>query len=196
MKHMIRSTLNTALNSLLQLDPTSKQRLRDLQDKVIFIEILPFHYILQILIHEEALHLQEEAILAPDVTIRGTPLQMSALAFDRHDVTIEGNAETAYEVLHLFSHLHIDWEELMSHVMGDTTAYHANKLVKHAGHWLRHIEQSLSENIDEYVHEEKQWFPTREALQDLFNEIDNLRMEVDRIEARISLLIRSQQSAL
>lgn len=196
MKKTLVSVLKTALNALLQLDPASQQRLHKLQGKVVSIEFLPFHFTLQILFNDNTLYVQEEALLEPDVTIRGTPLQMTALAFNQdkkqqffaEDITIQGNADLAQDVLHLFNHLHIDWEELLSNVVGDTPAYHAAKWVRRTGKWLRSIEQTLTNNVNEYVHEEKQWLPTREALQDFFNDIDALRMDVDRIEAKLGKL--------
>ena len=47
---------------------------------------------------------------------------------------------------------------------------------------------SLIPTEDEFVHEEMKWLPAREALQDFFNDIDTLRMDVDRIEAKIQHL--------
>lgn len=196
MKRAFTSTLNTTLNAMLQLDADSAKRLHKLQGVIVAIEILPFHFMLQMLINDDALHVQEEAILQPDVIIRGTPLQMTALALNQHqkqkffaeDITIEGNAELAQDVLHLFNHLHIDWEELLSNVMGDAPAYHAGQFARRAHKWLRDVEQSFTQNVSDYVHEETQWFPTREALQDFFNDIDTLRLDVDRVEARIKAL--------
>lgn len=193
LKPAFASVIKTALNTLLQLDPASQERLSKLQDVVVTIEILPFHYFLQLLVKEEGLYVQEEAVLEPDVIIRGTPLQMTALAFNQDkkqqffadDITIEGNAELAQDVLHLFNHLHIDWEELLSNVVGDAPAYHMGQFMRRTGKWLRSVEESFTNNVDEYVHEEKQWFPTREALQDFFNDIDTLQMDVDRLEARM-----------
>ncbi len=184
------------VNSLLQLDPASEKRLRKLQGVVVAIDILPFHHIIQMLVNDNALHVQEEAVLQPDVIIRGTPLQLTALALNQdqkqkyfaEDIIIEGNAELAQDVLHLFNHLHIDWEELLSNLIGDTPAYHAGKFMRRTTKWLREVERSFTKNVDEYLHEEKQWFPTREALQDFFDEIDTLRLDVDRIEARIKEL--------
>jgi ubiquinone biosynthesis accessory factor UbiJ len=196
LKKLTSSALKTALNTLLQLDPASTQRLRKLQGKIVSVELLPFHYTLQIIVNDDSVHIQEEVILESDITIRGTPLQMTALAFNQHrkqqffaeDVIIEGDATLAQDVLHLFNQLQIDWEELLSNVVGDVPAYHIGRVIHRAGKWLRDAEQSLTKNVDEYVHEEAQWFPTREALQDLFDDIDTLRMDIDRVEARIGKL--------
>ena len=92
------------------------------------------------------------------------------------------------QVVDLFDALHIDWEEYFSHIVGDVPAYHISRFVRGMGNWLRNTEKSLSENISEYAHEEAQWVPSREALHDFFNDIDAIRMDVDRAEAKIQQL--------
>ena len=44
--------------------------------------------------------------------------------------------------------------------------------------------------VNEYVHEEAEFFPAREALQDFFQDIDTLRMDADRLEARVERLLK------
>ena len=193
MQKTLTGIFNTAVNAMLRLDPASEKRLHKLQGVVVGVEILPFHFMLQMLVNDNALHVQEEAVLQPDVIIRGTPLQMTALALNQNqkqkffadDIEIEGNADLAQDVLHLFNHLHIDWEELLSNFIGDVPAYHTSQFARRAHKWLRDVEQSFTQNVSEYVQEEKQWLPTREALQDFFDDVDSLRLDVDRVEARV-----------
>ena len=42
------------------------------------------------------------------------------------------------------------------------------------------------QNLNEYVHEEAEYCPTEESLKDFFNEIDTLRMDVDRMETKFN----------
>ncbi len=108
--------------------------------------------------------------------------------FFAEDLIIEGNAEIGQQVIELFDELQIDWEDHLSHFVGDIPAYHAGRILSGMSKWLLGTEQTLAQNIKEYLHEEAEYVPTREALQDFFSEIDTLRMDVDRIEARINHL--------
>lgn len=196
MKNAVLATITKALNAYLDLDPESKQRLHSLQDKVITIELLPFHFTFQCTFNSDGFHIDPEEVRSPDATLRGTPLQMlNVLLMPNHrqrffteDLTIEGDASFGQQVVELFDHLSIDWEDYVSHFVGDIPAHHAGRFINRINTWLNATEESLTQNINEYLHEEIKWLPTREALSDFFTDIDNTRMDVDRIEAKISYL--------
>jgi ubiquinone biosynthesis protein UbiJ len=197
MNMLFLPALSKAVNTALALDPESDQRLKKLQGKVITIEFLPVHFTFQCVFTSAGIEIQKEQQLASEAVIRGTPLQMlgamlskdNRQRFFAEDLIIEGNAELAQQVVNLFDEMEIDWEEQISRVVGDVPAYHAGRLLRGAKQWLRKATDSLSENVNEYVHEEARWVPAREALQDYFNDIDALRMDVDRAEARLQNLL-------
>ncbi|MBX3708377.1 MAG: SCP2 sterol-binding domain-containing protein [Gammaproteobacteria bacterium] len=196
MKTMILQSLTKAVNTYLNLDPESKQRLKKLRGKAITIELLPFHFVFQCIFTDDHIHLQANETLTPDTILRGTPMQMLGVmiakdnrqSFFANDLTMEGNAELGQDVVELFDSMQIDGEEYLSHFVGDIPAYHTNQFIKRMTGWLNIIEQSVTENLNEYIHEETQWLPTPEALQDFYDDIDTLRMDVDRIEASITHL--------
>lgn len=193
-------SLSKTINAYLALDPESKMRLQQLRDKVITIELLPWHVIFQCEFNAEGIVIHDENT-SSDAKISGTPLQMTAMLLvkeDRHqffaeDLKIEGNVELGQQVIFLFDHLHIDWEEYLSHLTGDVSAHHIGRLLRNTTSWLKKTEQNTTDNIRDYIHEEKTWLPAKEALQDLFNDIDVLRMDTDRIEAKIKMLAEGIQ---
>jgi len=181
------------MNACLRMDPESKLRLSRLQGRVITIELLPFHYIFQCQFTEAGVTLHANEPFPAEAALRGTPLNLLGvmLAKDhRHrffaeDLVITGNAELGQQVIELFDELQIDWEEQLSHLTGDVPAYHVGRFIRGISEWLRRTEKTVAQDVNEFVHEETDWFPAREALQDFFNDIDGLRMDVDRMEARI-----------
>lgn len=193
MSNLLLTPISKALNTYLNLDPESKLRLRELYGKAITIELLPFHFVFQCQFDEEGVKVQPDETIMTDTKITGTPLQMLGVMvskdnrqhFFAEDVTITGNAELGQQVIALFDELYIDWEDYLSRFIGDVPAYHFGKLVRNIKEKVISAESKMSENINEYIHEEINWFPSREALIDLFNDIDTFRMDVDRIEAKI-----------
>lgn len=187
-------SLSKAINSYLDLDPESKDRLLPLENKVITIEFLPLHFTFQCEFKKDGICVHTEELLASTALIRGTPLQMvNVILMPQHrqqffaeDLTIEGDAAFAQQVVELFDQLQIDWEEYASRFIGDVPTYHASRFLQKVGHWFSNTEQSMTQNINEYLHEELNWLPTREALADFFTEIDQIRMDVDRAEAKIN----------
>lgn len=198
MKNTILSSLSKTMNTWLKLDPESPARMKKLQGKTIAIEFLPFSFEFQCYFDEAGVNLFIDETIMPDTLIRGTPLQMLGVMLSKEnrqrffadDLVIEGSAEVGQEMIELFDHMQIDWEEYLSKMIGDVPAYHAFRLLNKFNHFLRGSEESMRNNIREYLHEEAEWLPSREALNDFFSEIDTIRMDVDRMQERISLLQR------
>lgn len=194
--------LSKAINAYLGLDPESKHRLEELAGKAITIELLPFHFIFQCVFTQQGIHLHPGETHPADALLRGTPLQLTgAMLLKQHrqrffadDLVMEGNAEIGLQIIELFDALKIDWEEYASHLIGDVPAYHVSRFMRGLGKWLRTAEHSFSSNINEYMHEEAEWLPAREALNDFFNDVDTLRMDVDRAEATLQQLITNHEA--
>lgn len=196
MKTLFLPTLSKAINAYLRLDPESAKRLQQLKGKVVTVELLPFHFIFQVIIENSKIALQAGEAYEAETRITGTPLQMMGVVMNKDDrnqffaddIRMDGNAELGRQLVELFDELSIDWEEYLSHLVGDVPAYHASKIVRSIKSWFSRAEESFTSNINEYVHEEAGWFPPTEALDDFYNDIDALRMDVDRMEARINHL--------
>jgi ubiquinone biosynthesis accessory factor UbiJ len=163
MNEKILSIFTKALNAYLDLDPESRQRLANLNTQVITIELLPFHFIFQCKFEENGIYLHQHDLLPAETRITGTPLQLMSVAvmkndrqrFFAEDVAMEGNAELGHEVIALFDELQIDWEEYLSHLIGDIPAHHTGRVVRGIKSWIKHATDSFVANVDEYVHEEK-----------------------------------------
>lgn len=187
--------ISNAINRYLRLDPESKTRLTLLQGRIASIELLPLGLIFQMHFTDTGVEITEETSATPDTIIRGTPLQMMSmmLSKDRQrffadDVSIEGSAELGQQIIELFDGMQIDWEEYFARIAGDGPAHQAGNMVHKLRSFLRRSKDNLRQNVTDYLHEEKTWFPAREALQDLFLDIDTFRMDIDRLEARINHL--------
>lgn len=196
MNPMFMNFLSRIMNACLSLDPESTKRLDKLRRKTISIELLPMHFQFHCQFDASAIQIHPGLSQSAEAVIRGTPLQMMGILlnpanrtrFFADDVVIEGNAELGQQVIELFDHLQIDWEEHLSHWVGDAPAYHAGLAVSKLQSWMKSTHDSLKSDISDYMHEEARWLPAREALQDFFAEIDLIRMDVDRAEAAIQHL--------
>ncbi len=196
MKKLFLPALTKMINTYLQLDPASNQRLMKLQDRVVTMEFLPFHILFQCRFTTDGVTVSAEEIEQACTIIRGTPLQMLGVMVNKdqrqrffaEDLSIEGDVELGQQVVALFDELEVDWEEQISQVIGDVPAYHMGRFASKLKTWFSETEKKWAEDVSDYVQEEAKWLPPQEAMQDFFSDVDILRMDVDRMDARVAEL--------
>jgi ubiquinone biosynthesis protein UbiJ len=195
-KNAVADTLQKALNAYLALDPESKSRIVALDGKVVTLELLATGVVFHLIFTDGAIQIQPGKPESADTIIKGTPLRLLHLALSREqrqkffsdDVSIQGNLELGQLVIDLFDHLEIDWEEIVSRFIGDIPAHHIGRITGKVKSWLSMTGNVFSQDVSEYIHEEIDLFPPREALKDFYQDVDAMRMDTDRLEARIKHL--------
>jgi ubiquinone biosynthesis protein UbiJ len=84
-----------------------------------------------------------------------------------------------------------DLEELLARAVGDVPAHQIGHFTRLALRWSRGAARTTLTNIAEYLaHERRDLVPRNEGEQFL-RAVDALREDVDRLEARLDLLMRA-----
>ena len=174
---------NYLLNTALKYDVTAPQRLARLKGVVATIEWLPFHFVLQFKSTDDAIIVTQGETMPADIKLTGTPLQFGGLFLE--DLDVQGDAAIGQAIVALLKDYHIDWETHLAPVIGDIPAYHAHRIWNRTQQALKKTRRRLTEMISEYIQEEACVMPSREALQDFYEEVDQLREATDRLEAQI-----------
>lgn len=193
MKQLLIDSIQAALNSYLALDPESSRRVHALKDKVVTIELAGAGIVFHLMFANDSIQLKLGGDVSSDTTIKGTPFRMLYMAlsgenrqkFFSDDVSISGNLELGQKIIDLFDELDIDFEEHASRLIGDGAAYQLGRISKKIKSIKQYTRRTLTQDVNEYVHEEINLFPASEATRDFFHDVDVLRMDVDRLEARI-----------
>lgn len=196
MKRFILDSLQSAFNQYLALDPESHQRIEKLHGKIVTLELLGLGLICQLSFQDKKMKIILDHFAEPHTIIKSPPLTLLRMSltdgdrkhFFKDNVSIEGNLEIGQEVIDLFDQLEIDWEEYLSQGVGDVAAHQIGRFARKLKNISERTRETMCQNINEYVHEEINLTPTSEILQDFFSDIDELRMDVDRMAARIKLL--------
>ena len=188
--------LETAINSYCRLDPDTITRLAALSDKVIKVEIIDWRISFYIAPDSHGIQLLAEYSQEPDTTIKGTLFGLFRVSlagasgsslFD-NTIEISGDTDTGEAIRDILRKIDIDWEEHLSHLVGDTLAHQAARRFNQAVKFGKRSVEKLQENIKEYIHEEARYFPTQQQANQLYKNIGKLRDDVDRAEARIKRL--------
>lgn len=193
---MLTSTLENALNRGLPLSPRAQSLCRELAGKKLAVEIPE---VVRILVESTGDMLRVTRGSAPaDAEVRGGPLGLLALSGDapqavlqRRGVEIRGDAAIADRFRELGMLLRPDLEELLARAVGDVPAHQVGNFTRLALSWGRHAASTALTNVAEYLaHERRDLVPRNEGEQFLRG-VDALREDVDRLEARLDVLMRA-----
>jgi ubiquinone biosynthesis protein UbiJ len=189
------------INHALSLDAKAADCLKKLQGKLLEIKITTFLKPIHLSFTEKGIHFVKENTSAPEVIVSGPLKAFINLAFSKNPLKaaqfglrFEGDLSTAEIIQTLFLSLDIDWEEALSHLTGDTVAYQIGRFVKRARQWQKETFKNFQEDTHLYLTEEIKWLISQPEATNFMADVDNLRSEIDRLEARIALLSQSKSS--
>lgn len=200
MRSFIEEKIQILLNRYLALDPESEKRLRILDGKVVTIAFTTHdNHLFQLHFTAHGVQIKSSDMTQADTIIQGTPISLLHMSlspnqrkkFFADDVSIEGDLEVGQQVIALFDECEIDWEEYLSHYIGDVSAHNLGNFARKITKFRHKLSATLWQNINEYLHEEIHLVPPSEKLNDFFQDVDMLRMDVDRLDARIHRLTQS-----
>ncbi len=192
----ITATLEAAINRYLALDPDTLIRLRELQGRVIAVQWRNTQQTLYFLPHDRGLQLLAHFEGVPDTLLTGNPLALAELGLGQDksrtlfsgEVTIQGDTETGQRFQAILEAMDIDWEEHLSHILGDVAAHQLGRLSRRGLAQARQTGHTLQLNLSEYLQEEARLLPTRIEAENFSADMDRLRMDADRLTARVTRL--------
>ncbi|MGH8507117.1 MAG: ubiquinone biosynthesis accessory factor UbiJ [Gammaproteobacteria bacterium] len=186
--------LERVLGSLLRLDPEALGRLKGMAGKTIAVELAGLGQTIYLSPEAAAIRLRGDHRGEVHVRIRGTPLALLAMSADTEGASVASGVEIIGDVAlgrHLQSLLasfSVDWEELLSHYIGDVAAHQLGRGGRAAGRWLAETRTTLERDSAEYLRNEAELLPERWQVLRFLADVDDLRTDLDRLEARIKRL--------
>ena len=188
----VTAIVEGALNRALELDPAGQRALLGALEGPVQINLtapLPLTYTL----HRtgDRVQVSSQPDDAPALTLSGRPVAFAALAtgddrvFSDGRLSVTGDTALAHQLQRALNRLNPDWEAAMARHVGDVTAHFLGQRVRGAIKWSRQAFQSLNANVEEYVHEESRTLPGRRELEATFEDIDDLSLRTERLEARL-----------
>lgn len=146
-------------------------------------------------VRDRRILVQRSADDTVDATVRGAPLDLlrvlhagSASRLAGSGVTLTGRVHVAEQFAQLLRIAMPDPEEELSRWVGDILAYRAGTAVREAGAWALQAFEALRADTAEYLTEEGRLLPTRYEADALFADIERLRDDIERAEARLDRL--------
>lgn len=193
------SPLESVLNRNLAASSTARALCRRLDTKVLALHVEGTPLSIYFKSHGEQMSLDTKHDGTPHATLSGTPLSLLRMAGPAPEaairagsVHIHGDAEVAQTFSELLKHAQPDLEEELSRVIGDVAAHQVGSVARAALGFARKAADTFAQNVSEYLQEEGRDAPSRTEAEEFISGVDKLRDDVDRFEARLTLLERKR----
>ncbi|MEY4768477.1 MAG: hypothetical protein RL637_1116 [Pseudomonadota bacterium] len=196
LKSLLLSKIEIAVNSYLNLVDNSSTLLIPLSGKVIAIRILPFNEILYLKLSQFNLHCLAEYSGKVDTEFSGTLFDFAWLGLSQQpmrfihqqQIHIQGDLEVARQFQHLFKNLQPNFEQKLAQYTGETVAHYCSQQFHQTAQWTQQFLSILSLNLSEFLQQETKDLPAKAEADIFYTQVDELRMDHDRLMARIQRL--------
>jgi ubiquinone biosynthesis accessory factor UbiJ len=192
--------LESLLNRNLAASSAARALCKRLDAKVLALHVEGVPLSVYFKAHGETMTLHTEHQGTPDATLSGSPLSLLRLAGPAPEaalrggsVHIEGDAEVAQTFSELLKAAQPDLEEELSRVVGDVAAHQIGNAARSALGFARRAKDTFMQNVAEYLQEEGRDVPNRTEAEEFLQGVDKVRDDVERLEARLSLLEKRQK---
>lgn len=197
MNYLFISLLQRAISGYLALDPETITKLSALSGRVLKLTLTDLGYSIYLLPNAQGVTLTADYHGDVHADIRGSSVLLMRMQLSEEgnatllakQLTIQGDLHLAQTFNHIFRHIHIDWEELLSHVTGDVIAHQVGRFARNFRQWRRQTTHTLNANLVEYLQQEAQQLPSREMVEDFYAQLHQLRDDVERLELRLTSII-------
>lgn len=185
------AALEKAINSSLSLDPTTQNKLAAYAGKIIRIACTKPEIIFYMRIDSSIRILQycEDTV---DAGIEGPSHEWLALlaaddaasALINGKLKMQGDSSLFLELKTIAAQIDLDWEGYIARFIGDVPAHLAGKAAGSLMGFGQQARQTLLRTVDNFLHEEARILPTRIECENLYTQLRDLEMHIDRLEAK------------
>ena len=195
-KPLIITTLEAAINHYIALDDNFTSILAPLNGKVVAITITPFNETIYLCPTADSIQCLDYLPTPADTQLTGSLIALGLMglsskpmnAFFSGEVTIEGDINTGRKFQELFDKLDINLEGKLARFTGETVAHNLAEFFRAGKNWSRESLETFKLNASEFLQEETQDLPAKPEAELFYAEVDELRMDFDRLQSRIERL--------
>lgn len=189
------TSIEIALNKALAQQQSLLQDCAAMQGQYIGLHLRDIQRTLVFAPHAQGLtvlakpQLPEGAELAAVIEASIVSLARAALTPDQvglpDGMQLSGDTELARQFSELLKAIDLDWEEHLAQRVGDVLAHQIGEGVRSLFSWGQSVGGSVTRDVAEYVREEAQQTPHPDEVAEFFDDVDDLRHAVERLEARL-----------
>jgi ubiquinone biosynthesis protein UbiJ len=183
------------INRQIEAKTPARELCAELADRVLALRVPRTALAMYLVVADGQVLLSGSYSDDPDVVISGSLVSLARLAgpagenlIRAGEVEISGDAVMAQRFQKLLRYGRPDFEEELSGVIGDIAAHGIGELVRSVSKWGREARSTMGQNIGEYLQEESRTVPGRYEVDTFREDVNTLRDDVARFEARLDTL--------
>jgi ubiquinone biosynthesis protein UbiJ len=192
------AALETAANQALALDPVARHKLAELSGHSFKISCTAPKLDIVMLPGSDGLQFFGHYDGPVTTTITGEASDFTRLlaATDpageliNGRLELQGNSGPLIELQKILASLELDWEAPLVSNLGDVAGHQLAEVMRGLFGWGQQAGRSLNRQMDEFIHEEARIAPPRLEVEDFYQDLGQLRQQVDRVAARLQRLQR------
>ncbi len=198
--------LEQAINRYIELDPDYSQKLVPLYGSIIEIELTGIGLRIYLRTDSKGIICQGSFEGEADCVIKGSPIGLLKMSLGEKgaqtkglfsgEVEISGDILLGQKMKQVLDSIDIDWEEHLSHITGDVVAYRVGQAVKQGFSWMKDNTQQMQANVRDYFIYESEDVPHPGEVNNFVSQIDTLRDDVARAEARLQKIFHKIEDNL
>ena len=188
------------LNRVLAKDSYLQSRLKPFLGKSLQISVHPPGTTVTVLFEQDRIRLLSSPAELLDIeitaSIRGNVSELLPLLIEKPDrrplsnpaITITGDINFIQDIYASLHNLDIDWEDYLAPMLGNLITNELSQFGKDLQEWTQQVSSNMKRNVDEYLKEEERIFPKKEQLKDFSEELERLKLKIDRVKAKFNVL--------
>ena len=199
----VLASAETAINKAMSFDPATQVKLKALEPKVLAIHFdkpsfsvfVRFNKGIQLLSRYDA---------EPEAALTGPMSAFANLARNKDkqaalmqsDIQIQGSSQLALSLADVMSQLDVDFEAMVAEVTGPVAAHIIGNKMRSLGSWLKSSGQKAKQDSVEFIRDELQLAPHKLEGESRFADIQKIKMDTERLEARFNRLAQTIKKTL
>jgi ubiquinone biosynthesis protein UbiJ len=193
--------LATLVNKQIRMKTPARELAEQLQGSVVGLRVRNTALAMYFHVQDGEISVTGDFDGVPDAVITGSLLTLAQMAGQSGDAAVRdgslelaGDAALARSFQQLMWHARPDIEEELSGVIGDVAAHSLGDLARSITDWSREARSTLRQNLGEFLQEESRAVPTRYEADKFRGDVEAIRDDVARLEARVRQLEQHLES--
>lgn len=189
-----------SIQQLLQYDPSTRIALANLHGQVLALDISAPKQSVYLVFDRDGLKILGHYEQEVNTRLRGSLVALSLLltsdntSLANSGVEVFGSTALLVKLQSIAGNVEIDWEEPLTQILGDLLGHQSAEYLRWRFGWLQARLKSGLRLGSEFLTEELACTPPKPEAEYFYDQVDALRLDTDRLEARLNALLARAQT--